>query len=102
MTMKTNLSDQLYRLDGQGYGAYKSLKGAYDFGDFTLHIDHVQGDPFAGPSRVRVVVPQKMAGFPNRLWEVPCRAVALADYLTRGFAARLRPVSAAQARAKAV
>ena len=85
MTTKTNLSDQLYRLDGQGYGAYKSLKGEYDCGDFVLHIDHVQGDPFAAPSRVRVVVPQAVAGFPHRLGEVPCRAVALADYLTRGF-----------------
>ena len=35
MTTKTDLYDQLYRLDGQGYGAYKALKGAYDFGDFA-------------------------------------------------------------------
>jgi predicted ABC-class ATPase len=79
------LYDQLYRLDGQGYGAYKSLRGEYDCGDFVLHIDHVQGDPFAAPSRVRVVVPQSIAGFPEGLWELPCRAIALADYLTRGF-----------------
>ncbi|MGF1518345.1 MAG: ABC-ATPase domain-containing protein [Nodosilinea sp.] len=85
MATHNELYDRLYRLDGQGYGAYKSLKGEYDFGDFTLHIDHVQGDPFAAPSRVRVVVPQSMAGFPQRLWELPCRAIALADYLTREF-----------------
>ncbi|TVQ11655.1 MAG: ATPase [Leptolyngbya sp. DLM2.Bin27] len=85
MMTQNDLYDQLQRLDGQGYGAYKSLKGEYDFGDFTLHIDHVQGDPFAAPSRVRVVVPQSVAGFPKGLWEVPCRAIALADYLTREF-----------------
>ncbi|MBE9107840.1 ABC-ATPase domain-containing protein [Nodosilinea sp. LEGE 07298] len=85
MATQEVLSDQLHRLDGQGYGAYKSLKGAYDFENFTLHIDHVQGDPFAAPSRVRVVVPQAVAGFPKSLWELPCRAIALADYLTREF-----------------
>ncbi|WP_035991974.1 ABC-ATPase domain-containing protein [Leptolyngbya sp. KIOST-1] len=85
MATQEILYDQLHRLDGQGYGAYKSLKGKYTFEDFTLHIDHVQGDPFAAPSRVRVVVPQAVAGFPNRLWELPCRAIALSDYLTREF-----------------
>ncbi|PZV00569.1 MAG: ATPase [Leptolyngbya sp.] len=85
MATSNYLYDQLHRLDGQSYGAYKGLKGEYDFGDFTLHIDHVQGDPFAAPSRVRVVVPQVVAGFPKSLWELPCRAIALADYLTREF-----------------
>lgn len=85
MATSNDLYDQLHRLDGQGYGAYKGLKGEYDFGDFTLYIDHVQGDPFAAPSRVRVVVPQAVAGFPSDLWELPCRAIALADYLTREF-----------------
>lgn len=77
------LDDQLHRLDGQSYGAYKSLKGAYRFEGFTLHIDHVQGDPFAAPSRVRVRVPQAVAGFPVELWRTPGRAVALADFLLR-------------------
>jgi predicted ABC-class ATPase len=85
MTTEQYLFDQLHRLDGQSYKAYKSLKGEYDFGDFALHIDHVQGDPFAAPSRVRVVVPQQVAQFPKTLWNVPCRAVALADYVTRQF-----------------
>jgi len=77
------LYDQLHRLDGQGYGAYKSLKGAYRFEAFTLHIDHVQGDPFAAPSRVRVVMPQAVAGFPAEVRQTPGRALALADFLIR-------------------
>ncbi|MBW4463695.1 MAG: ABC-ATPase domain-containing protein [Nodosilinea sp. WJT8-NPBG4] len=85
MATSNDLYDQLYRLDGQGYGAYKGLQGKYDFENFMLHIDHVQGDPFAAPSRVRVVVPQAVAGFPQDLWELPCRAIASADYLTREF-----------------
>ncbi len=79
------LFDQLQRLDGQSYKAYKALKGEYDFADFTLMIEHVQGDPFAAPSRVRVVVPQEVAQFPRDLWHSSCRAMALADYLTREF-----------------
>lgn len=85
MTTDRILFDQLQRLDGQSYKAYKSLKGEYDFTDLTLVIEHVQGDPFAAPSRVRVVVPQDVARFPRNLWNQPCRAVALADYLTREF-----------------
>jgi predicted ABC-class ATPase len=85
MTTDRVLFDQLQRLDGQSYKAYKSLKGEYNFADFTLLIEHVQGDPFAAPSRVRVVVPQEVAQFPKDLWNQPCRAVALADYLTREF-----------------
>ena len=30
-----------------GYKAYKYIEGAYDFGEFLLIIDPVQGDPFA-------------------------------------------------------
>jgi predicted ABC-class ATPase len=85
MTTDQVLFEHLQRLDGQSYKAYKSLKGAYNFADFTLHIEHVQGDPFAAPSRVRVGVPQAVAQFPQSLWHLPCRAVALADYLTRQF-----------------
>jgi len=57
MTTDRVLYDQLQRLDGQSYKAYKSLKGEYNFADFTVMIEHVQGDPFAAPSRVRVIVP---------------------------------------------
>ena len=48
-------------IDGRGYGAYKELSGQrFAFDVFTLNIDHVQGDPFASPSRVHVRVPQRM------------------------------------------
>ncbi len=79
------LRDRLRTLDGQSYGAYKSLKGSYRFADFTLHIDHVQGDPFAAPSQVRVVVPPTVAQFPAEAYAKPSRRVALEDYLIRQF-----------------
>ncbi len=53
--MKThqNLKDVLGRIAGKGYKAYKDIKGAYAFPGFTVMVDHVQGDPFAKPSRIR-------------------------------------------------
>ena len=53
------LTAALRAIDGKGYGAYKSIAGAYAFGDYTLNIDYVQGDPFATPSRFRAVVPPR-------------------------------------------
>jgi hypothetical protein len=41
------LRDRLHALDGQSYKAYKALRGDYSLANFTLHIDYVQGDPFA-------------------------------------------------------
>lgn len=80
----------LRRIDGRGYKAYKDIKGRYDFDDFTLCIDHVQGDPFAAPSRVRVLVPPPVARFPANTYSNRPRRTALEDYLTRAFAASVR------------
>jgi predicted ABC-class ATPase len=85
MTTAALLRDRLVHLEGQGYPAYKALRGDYAMADFTLHLDHIQADPFAAPSRVRVTVPQTTAQFPPDLWSLPIRAIALADYLTRQF-----------------
>ena len=59
-----DLSLLLKKIDHRGYKAYKELKGSWAFQNFDLFIDHVQGDPFAAPSRFRVRVPMKKAGFP--------------------------------------
>lgn len=72
-------------LDRQNYKAYKSLKGHHPFPNFSLYIDYVQGDPFAAPSQLRVVVPQAIAGFPKHLYNTPNRRVALEDFLIRAF-----------------
>lgn len=77
----------LQRIDGRGYGAYKDCEGAHAFEGFTLWIDHVQADPFAAPSRVRVRLPASAAGFPRGCFETKDRTVALRDFLARSFAA---------------
>ena len=88
------LRDRVEALDGQGYKAYKSLRGRYSFPNFTLHIDYVQGDPFAAPSQVRAIVPQAVAQFPQVLYATTSRKIALEDFLTRQFYQRTRTLSA--------
>ncbi len=79
------LKRELDRIDGKSYKLYKDLEGQYDFKNYILSIDHVQGDPFAAPSRIRVIVNQKVAGFPKELFDSKYKNIAAADYLTREF-----------------
>jgi predicted ABC-class ATPase len=81
-----DLRTQLKRLDGRGFKAYNDIFGSYNFRDYILHIDHVQGDPFASPSRVRIQIEKKRAGFPDDTYRSISREVGLRDYLTREFA----------------
>ena len=74
----------LNRIDGRGYKAYLDLKGSYDFNYFTLFIDHVQRDPFASPSLLRVEIPDH--SFPRELYQNKTRKIALEDYISRAFA----------------
>lgn len=82
------LSQTLSRIDGKGYKAYKDIQGSYEFEEegYILHIDYVQGDPFAAPSKVRVVLPQERAGFPYYTHQSKSREVATRDFITRRFA----------------
>ncbi|MGD9141044.1 MAG: ABC-ATPase domain-containing protein [bacterium] len=85
-----DLERTLRRIDGRGYKAYKDIQGDYDFGRFNLHIDHVQGDPFASPTRARLRVATEDAGFPLDVYSSKPRRVALADYLLRLVDSRCR------------
>jgi predicted ABC-class ATPase len=76
----------LRRIDGRGYGAYKELRGAIDLGPLTILIDHVQGDPFAAPSRLRLRLRQDEAGWPRELFEGRVRRAAFGDLLARRVA----------------
>lgn len=86
--MKTfkDLKELLTRIDHKGYPAYKDTRGSYQFEGYILSIDHVQGDPFAAPSKVSIQVPGKTAGFPSDLFQEKHKRTALQDYLIRKFA----------------
>ena len=78
----------------RGYSAYRALQGAFDFPEFRLLIDHVQADPFASPSHVRVQVPAAVAAFPRELYRDRIRRVALQDFLVRAFHAAVEAIAA--------
>ena len=75
----------LTRIDGRGYRAYRDLPRRVDLGGVELRIDHVQGDPFAAPSRVRLVVERSEAGWGAEL-DDPVRGRALRDWIARAGA----------------
>ena len=73
--MTDTLERDLIRIDGRPYGHYRDLRGRrYSLGGCTLQVDHVQGDPFAAPSRLRV--------------DVPCAALRLPEWARSGREAR--------------
>ena len=72
-------------LNGRGYKAYKKLEGEYEFSWYHLSIDHVQGDPFASPSRFTLIVPIEKTGIPKALFSNKRRNIALCDFLARSF-----------------
>ena len=80
------LRQTLLRIDGRGYRAYKEIGGEYRFPGFTLAIDSVQSDPFAGPSRLRALVPPREAALPQWLFATGSRAVGVSCFLARAFA----------------
>lgn len=85
MRTASELREQLKRIDHRSYPAYKELRGQYDFGDYILSIDHVQGDPFATPSRLSVLVSGSRAGFPAELFDTMPKRITLQDQLARAF-----------------
>jgi predicted ABC-class ATPase len=85
-----DLQGLLESLEGRSYKAYKGIAGEYAFPRFRLRIDHVQGDPFAEPSRLRVLVAPDEAALPAAAIGGGAARVAAADYLNRRFARALQ------------
>ncbi len=89
MRTEAELRRTLRRIDGRGYKAYQDLRGGYDLGPLELHVDHVQGDPFAAPSRMRLRVAWDTAGWPTELLANRVRRTAFEDLLARRVAERV-------------
>ena len=90
MKNKEDLKKELTKIDHKSYGMYKTLGGSYSYGNYILHIDHVQGDPFASPSRLRFEVKKEKHGFPEEYYEEKHRRLALEDQVLRRFLRQLR------------
>lgn len=89
MRDRNELRSLLEKIDHRGYPAYKDTKGAYRFEKYILDIEHVQGDPFASPSKIKITVSGKTAGIPKELYDVRCKRIAVQDYLLRQFGGQI-------------
>ncbi len=85
MKPSEELRNNLRAINRKSYPAYKSLAGSYSFGKYVLNIEHVQGDPFAAPSRLSVRVDHAIAAFPKNDYLTKENKTALEDYLIRRF-----------------
>ena len=88
------LERDLKRMDGRPYGHYRDLRGRRyvlaggrpEAG--TMHLEHVQGDPFAAPSRLRIDWSRTVLDLPDWAHTRQDARRAVADFLQRalGFA----------------
>ena len=85
-----DLLDQLRYADGRPYGFYKNALGAWDYGDFTLAIDHVQADPYAPPSSLRAWTRPEAMGLPEAALASPDARLAAGDFIARAFDEAIR------------
>lgn len=94
MAKYTQLIRILKNMDGKGYKAYKDIKGEYKHErGFTLFIDHVQGDPFASPSKLMLRIPLSMLNITEDMYENSRRKLALEDFMLRKIAYLLKKYS---------
>jgi predicted ABC-class ATPase len=85
-----DLQRLLEQIDGRQYPSYHDLethdesKGwKHDEGSFVLLVGRAQSDPFAPPTRCRIIVPAAVAQIPPELVTMPVQRLAVADYLLR-------------------
>lgn len=84
----SDLVGHLHALDGRAYPAYRAIVGRYLAPEgWALHIDRVQADPYAPPTRIRVTAPASLPSLAllarEGLLTTADRRLALADFLTR-------------------
>ncbi|MCF6178353.1 MAG: ABC-ATPase domain-containing protein, partial [Geopsychrobacter sp.] len=77
------LQERLQTIIGKGYKAYKQLQGSYQFENFRLTFDHIQGDPYALSSRISISIEEADHGLPQALRSTAIRQIALEDFLAR-------------------
>jgi len=75
-------------LDGKPFGQLRKLSGTHPDRDLALSIDHIQGDPYAPASRLRLELHPTF--HPNLILPTdPFDRMALEDLFLREFSARL-------------
>ncbi len=81
-----NLREKLKKIHRKGYKKYKEIEGEYLIEDgFYFKIEHVQGDPFASPSKLKLIAYLKQTGFPKNLYNNFPRKLGFQDFILRNF-----------------
>ncbi|WP_204176910.1 MULTISPECIES: ABC-ATPase domain-containing protein [unclassified Staphylococcus] len=96
MKQAHTLFQTLQSLDGQKYGAYKRLAGTYAYDNFQLAIDHIQADPYAPPSKVRIIINKITTGIPEDLIDTKLKRIAVSDFLTRNIYSKIHKLTQRQ------
>lgn len=93
-----DLMQLLAQIDGKQYPAYHSLTTAENCGwkhqSFTLQIGRTQSDPFAAPTRCRVILPITVSHLPATLFSNKVRRIATGDFLWRQLYRNCRAMGA--------
>jgi predicted ABC-class ATPase len=81
------LKKKLESINGQDYGAYQSLIGAYHFPEYTLIIDQIPKDPYAPPHTgiYRIQVQRDEDQVIGCMIDSKVKEVAFRDFLARHF-----------------
>ncbi len=86
------LIPKIKQINGAGYPAYKSIKGHYEYEGFSLTIEHVQGDPFAAPSRISIKTEIEKIGISPSDTTSTSRRCGYEDGIHRSFWYSLRKI----------
>lgn len=81
-----SLAATLHAIDGRGYGDYRQILGRHQLPGCELTVDHVQADPYAPASKIRILLRGQL---PTDLVDTPAKRVAVGDFITRVVAAEL-------------
>ncbi|OEF23197.1 ABC-ATPase domain-containing protein [Vibrio rumoiensis] len=82
---------KLKNIEKQNYRSYQQIKGQYDFTDFDLFIDSVQGDPHATASRLRARRAWSLTDLQWLLEKSEDYQRAARDYIARYFSQLAQP-----------
>ena len=77
------LRQHLQRINQKSYKAYKDIANTYTFPEFQLAIDYVQGDPFAAPSKIRLIFSKEQLGIESSWFETKRRKIYVEDVMNR-------------------
>lgn len=85
------LYQRLKALSGKNYGNYRQLANKkLDFGDFSLEFLHIQGDPYAPPSKILISAPLKILGWTSNFTNSFTKQIAFSDFLHRELAQNIQ------------